>query len=175
MSNIDRRRAPHEPVIVIGPRRRVELFERAVPVGAPLLVFEDLDALDQWRSASATSSGVRREVLIALRQLGCDPARLDARLQRTLEWLGEQPSVPERLPTSEHGASRRTFYRLWGAQIPEAPSQFCLRVRALHALRLEHEGQPRTDAAYDAGFRSVRDMMRAVERFARIELPDSDR
>jgi AraC-like DNA-binding protein len=132
-----------------------------------VMIFDDLESLERWRSRCTSSSGLACEVTIALRELGYDPARLPTDIARAVERLARQAMTPSVSDFVRNEYSERTFYRRWNEIVPMRPKEFLDRVRFLHAQRLlENLGCSVKEAAALAGYGSA-DRFRADARKGR--------
>lgn len=142
-------------VIVIAPRdlsTRIARYADEVSVVA----FRSVDDFDKWRTAGAScTSTIREEVSAALREIGVDVEALSFRLRHCVDGLSSKTRVPSMEDVEQCSASRRSFYRMWTAELHEGPGRFLRRVRVLHAERLIRDGMTQKEAAMRAGFASV--------------------
>ena len=150
-------------IIIIAPEEMLPRIEREVR-GAPVRAFTTLEELDRWRREPVQRlPSIAEDVDRALADAGCKSLRLPQRLQSLLEAIAATPRVPSLHELEGHWESRRSFYRIWRAEIPFTPSAFLRRVRTLHARRLLATGMTRKQAAMLAGYRSVDAMRRNIE------------
>lgn len=138
-----------------------------------VMIFEDVDAFERWRSRCSSTAGLTCEVTTAMREIGFDCARLPRDLARAVERLARQSTTPNVHEFVTGGQAERTFYRRWNEVLPVRPKQFLDRVRFLHALRLiEQLEYSVKEAAALAGYGCV-DSLRAIAR--RQKAPASGR
>ena len=150
-------------IIVAPPSAVIRVVRRSSANDA--MAFCSADEFETWAAAHPNEPvTIRRELMVALAQVGCAESALSRRLRRLLEWIGDRPCVPKLSEVSDHCQSRRSFYRNWSAEIDEPPSAFLRRIRALHAARLLSDGLTRKKAAVAAGFTSVDQMRRHLRQ-----------
>jgi AraC-like DNA-binding protein len=153
-----------ELCIVVNPRPLVFDVRTRLERDRRVMIFDDLNAFERWRSRCASTSGLTCEVTTALREIGQDGARLPRDLARAVERLARQSITPTVREFVTDGQAERTFYRRWNRVLPVRPKQFLDRVRFLHALRLiEQLEYSIKEAAALAGY-GCADALRAVVR-----------
>ena len=134
-----------------------------------VVIFDDFESLERWRSRCTSSSGLACEVANALREIGYDCTRMPPDIAPAVERLARQSITPTVGQFARNGQSERTFYRRWNEVVPMRPKEFLDRVRFLHALRLiENVGCSVKEAAALAGYGSA-DRLRADARKRRNE------
>jgi AraC-like DNA-binding protein len=137
-----------------------------------VVIFDDFESLERWRSRYTSSSGLACEVAGALREIGHDRTRMPPDIAQAVERLERQPMTPTVSEFAQNGHSERTFYRRWNEAVPMRPKEFLDRVRFLHALRLiDNVGCSVKEAAALAGYGSP-DRLRAEARRAAIKHRD---
>lgn len=147
-----------QAVLVVAPPG-VEIHAVAGGRPVPALVFASIREMDLWRSRFAEQTGLAPFVEEALAELGVTVVA--APLAAALATVAQAPVVPHLKRIVAACSSRRTFFRLWSAAIPESPSRFLRRVRVLHARSLVAGGLSDDDAARMAGFRDADELSRA--------------
>jgi hypothetical protein len=125
-----------------------------------LVTFESISEFERWRSGG-TPRTIDREVDAALEGARVDPGKL-ARTLPVLNALRRRTRVPHLKELVLHASSPRSFYRAWADEMPEAPSLFLERVRAIHA-RMLARGLALDHVWRQAGYRSRREYERAME------------
>jgi hypothetical protein len=152
-------------VIVVGPAEVWRNIVQSVDVGCHVVAFSTLEELDRWRENQGLEDpSVYPDLVVALIETGCRLGSLPVKLRGVLETMGHEATVlPLRL-LEEHWPSRRSFYRTWDSHISIAPAAFLRRVRALHARRLLANGRTKKEAALLAGYSSVDQMRRNIQR-----------
>lgn len=151
-------------VIVIGPH---EVWRNvAKTVGARRVVaFTTLEELDRWRENQGLDDpSIYPDLIVALVEADCRLGGLPRRLRLVLEAIGRETNVPPLRTLENQWPSRRSFYRLWGTHMSLSPAAFLRRVRALHARRLLANGRTKKEAALLAGYSSVDQMRRSIQR-----------
>ncbi len=142
-------------VIVIAPRdvsMRIARYADEVSVVA----FRSVDDFERWRMTGASSAcSIREDVSCALGEIGARVDALSYRLRTCVEQLSARGQVPSLEQVEQCAPSRRSFYRMWTAELSEGPGRFLRRVRVLHAERLIRDGMTQKEAAMRAGFASV--------------------
>ena len=129
-----------------------------------VIAFSSLAELDGWRAARGAEETFGADVAAALDEIGCPMTTLPGKLRRQLEDLATQTRIPTLSALTREWPSRRSFYRVWGESINETPSVLLRRLRALHAKRLMAMGRSKKEAAYLAGFSSVDQMRRTIQK-----------
>ncbi|HVT45945.1 MAG TPA: hypothetical protein VMT00_16330 [Thermoanaerobaculia bacterium] len=167
-----RRRRGKAALSVRPPRERVILVARsdiAVRIVATLgeqyelLVFNSLDELAMWSSGLAPNElSLHREIGQALAECGVTLDTVSDPLRKLLLGLAQHTHVPSLDEWIGGKKLRRSFYRLWSAEILQRPSCFLVRVRVLHAVRLMTAGQSTSQAAAQAGFSSAHQLRRKL-------------
>lgn len=152
-------------VIVVGPAEVWRTIVQSVDVGCHVVAFSTLEELDRWRQNQGLEDpSIYPDLVVALIEVGCRLGTLPAKLRGVLEQTGHETNVPPLRRLEGHWPSRRSFYRTWDAHIPIAPAAFLRRVRALHARRLMANGRTKKEAALLAGYSSVDQMRRNIQR-----------
>lgn len=129
-----------------------------------VLIFDDLDAFERWRTRCTATSGLGWEVGAALREIGCDRASLPRELACLFERVARCAAAPNVRELARLACSERTFYRRWSEVLPVGPKRLLDRIRFLHAFRLiDTLGYSVKEAAAMAGYASA-DAFRAVVR-----------
>nr|MDQ3280678.1 hypothetical protein [Acidobacteriota bacterium] len=118
---------------------------------------------DLWRARRDERHGLARFVEEALAELGVTV--IATPLAAALAAIATAPMVPHLKCVVAACSSRRTFFRLWSASIPQPPARFLRRVRCLHALSLVADGLSHDDAARLSGFRTASELARAQAEF----------
>lgn len=119
-------------VVVIAPRDiRVHVPLR----DAAVLRFDSSDEFEMWRKGSAAR--ISAAVHAVLAELECDLASCSARTQEVIARLCEQVQIPSVKELFAIGASRRSCYRSWDADIRISPAEFLERVHLLHLRQAE--------------------------------------
>jgi AraC-like DNA-binding protein len=153
-----------QPCIVVNPCALVHDVRTRLERDRRVMIFDDLDAFERWRSRCASTAGLTCEVTTAMREIGHDCARLPRDLARAVERLARQSTTPSVREFVTDGQAERTFYRRWNEVLPVRPKQFLDRVRLLHALRLIEQLQYSIkEAAALAGY-GCADALRAIVR-----------
>ena len=130
-----------------------------------VVTFSSLEELDRWREGlDGPREAARPDIGRALEAVGSALVSLPLKLRRQLEAVGELDRVPALSVLESEWPSRRSFYRAWNRAISEPPSTFLRRARADHAKRLLDSGLSKKEAAHLAGFTSVDQMRRSVDR-----------
>jgi hypothetical protein len=120
-------RSSAKPVVVIAPSD-VSVQVRAL--NAPVLRFESSEEFEQW--SHGASVRVAAAVYAALAELNVELASCSPRTQEVITKLCERPTIPSVKELFATVSSRRSCYRSWSEDIPEAPAEFLTRVRLLH-------------------------------------------
>lgn len=156
MQKLDSARKREQAIIIVAP---ADADVRLVRDGdsADVMAFSSSEEFDAW---TRTHETIRADVQQALADLGC--AVLPASLATVIEALCDCVRVPELSILEKSAPSRRSFYRVWSANVRETPSAFLRRVRTAHARRLLASGMSRKEAALVSGFSSVDQMRRHV-------------
>lgn len=124
-----------------------------------------MEALKVWCSRSVEpAAGLRPYVETALRQIGARQERLSERIVATLEFIARANRVPILKQLLDVWPSRRTFFRIWAAEMPEGPSRFLQRVRAAHALQLGAAANDFAAGIAAAGFPGVKAFRSTMEQ-----------
>jgi hypothetical protein len=129
-----------------------------------VITFATLDDLDHWRMQKAVAESIEVDVETALADVGCSLATLPRKLKDVLEALAGEACAPPVSAIGRRWPSRRSFYREWTQAIGEPPSAFLRRVQAYHARRLIGIGLTKKEAALLAGFSSVDQMRRHINK-----------
>lgn len=145
---------------------RPEISRRLVrtALGDHVITFASLDELDHWRTSSCAAEPIGQDVAAALAAVGCTPGTLPRKLRDVLEALSRETCVPPLSSIGRRWGSRRSFYRVWTQAIGDPPSAFLRRVQAHHARRLLGIGLTKKEAALLAGFSSVDQMRRHINK-----------
>ena len=152
-------------LIVVGPHEVWRAVVKSVGERCRVVAFTSLEELDHWRAnLGFDDPSIYPDVVVALIEAGCRLGALPAKLRRPLEAIGARAHVPPTRELEGSASSRRSFYRLWHAQIEITPAAFLRRVRALHARRLMANGRTKKEAALLAGYSSVDQMRRNLKR-----------
>jgi len=145
---------------------RPELSRRIVrsALGDHVITFASLDELDHWRTSARAAEPIAEDVAAALADVGCTMSALPRKLRDVLEALARETCVPPLDAIGRRWPSRRSFYRVWTQAIGDPPSAFLRRVQAHHARRLLGIGLTKKEAALIAGFSSVDQMRRHINK-----------
>jgi len=158
-------RRTDDTCIVVNPRPLAVEVRAKLVCDRRVMIFDDLDAFERWRSRCLSTAGVACEVAAVLREIGCDRMRLPREIAAAIERLTRLPVTPTAGELARNGHAERTFYRRWNRVLPLRPKQFLDRVRFLHALRLiEQLGYSTKEAAALAGYGSADSLRAAVRR-----------
>ena len=150
-------------VIVVGPPEVWRVIVKSVDAQCRVVAFTTLEELDHWRkNLGLEDASIYPDLVVALIEEGCRLGTLPRKLRTVLEAIGKQTNVPPLRTMEDRWPSRRSFYRMWEANIPIAPAAFLRRVRALHARRLLANGRTKKEAALLAGYSSVDQMRRNI-------------
>jgi AraC-like DNA-binding protein len=149
-------------IIIIG---APELVRELARTGRGNIVgFSSLVELDRWREAQVSDETFGPDLIGELDEIGCPLVTLPRKLRRQLEALASHTEVPPMSALAREWPSRRSFYRAWSGSINETPSAFLRRLRTRHAKRLMAMGRSKKEAAYLAGFSSVEQMRRNLQK-----------
>jgi AraC-like DNA-binding protein len=162
-------RDPERVCILVNPWPLGREVQTRLASDRRVMIFDDLESLERWRSRCTSSSGLACEVARALREIGHDCTRLPHDMAQAVARLARQSMTPTVSEFARNGHSERTFYRRWNEVVRVRPKQFLNRVRFLHALRLiEQLGCSVKEAAALAGYGSA-DRLRADARLSRTQ------
>jgi len=156
------------PCIVVNPRKLSGPVRVCLENDRRVMIFDDLEQFERWRSRCPSASDLSCEVETVLRALGHDCARLPRVIAAAIERIARGSMTPTVQEFVRFEKSERTFYRRWNELLSIRPKQFLDRVRFLHALRLiEEHGFSLKEAAAVAGYGSA-DRLRADARQASV-------
>jgi len=152
-------------LIVVGPPEVWRSVTKSVDERCRVVAFTSLEELDHWRAnLGLDDPSIYPDVVVALIEVGCRLGGLPRRLRKALETIGALTHVPPTRELEHRWPSRRSFYRVWHTRFDITPAAFLRRVRALHARRLMANGRTKKEAALLAGYSSVDQMRRSLER-----------
>lgn len=152
-------------LIVVGPHEVWRAVVKSVGEGCRVVAFTTLEELDHWRAnLGLDDPSIYPDVVVALSESGCRLGALPPKLRQAVEAIGALARVPPKRELEGSASSRRSFYRLWHAQLEITPAAFLRRVRTLHARRLMANGRTKKEAAMLAGYSSVDQMRRCLKR-----------
>jgi AraC-like DNA-binding protein len=150
--------------VIIVARPEISRRIARTALGDHVIAFSSLDELDHWRTTARAAEPIGEDVAAALAEVGCTLGALPRKLRDVLEALALETCVPALSAIERRWPSRRSFYRVWTQAIGDPPSAFLRRVQAHHARRLLGIGLTKKEAALLAGFSSVDQMRRHINK-----------
>jgi hypothetical protein len=129
-----------------------------------IVAFSSLAELDRWRESQVADETFGPDLIAELDDVECPLTTLPRKLRLQLQAIASHTEVPPMSALAREWPSRRSFYRVWSESIHETPSAFLRRLRTRHARRLIEMGRSKKEAAFQAGFSSVEQMRRNLQK-----------